>query len=295
MELKQMKAFVAAARNLNFSRAAEELFMTQPSISKAVKALEEELGALLFERTPAMRLTDIGQEMYNRCVQIIGLTDSIPDEISRIGDTPSGEIKIGIPPIIGASFFPRIIGEFRREYPSIKLKLYESGSKSIIKQMDEGKLDVGIVCSYPDKREEYQIREFINSPLMVVSNIENPLSFRKILTFEDLRDENFILFQEDFSLYDIIISRCSDCGYHPNLVCNSSQRDFILEMTKADLGITLLPNIITKTIKDDSLKVTPMKEPGIFLNLLMLWKSNSYQSRSMNEWIKFVGSSMTKK
>lgn len=294
MEFKQLKAFEAAARHLNFSKAAEELYLTQPSISKMVKALEEELEAILFERSPSLQLTDVGIELYNRSLQIIGLAESIPEEITKFRDTHVGEIKIGIPPIVGASFFPKLIGEFRKLYPGITIKLVESGSKSIINQLDEGKLDIGIVCSYPARIDEYLIKEFISSPLMAVINNQNPISKAESLTYEGLMDQNFILFQEDFSLYDIIISRCADAGYYPKLICNSSQRDFILEMVRANLGITLLPRIITDGISDASMTVISMKEPQVFLNLLMLWRAKAYKSKAMSEWIKFVGESTTK-
>lgn len=156
--------------------------------------------SIFFIRSPLLQLTDVGMELYNRSLQIIGLAESIPEEITKFRDTHVGDIRIGIPPIIGASFFPMLIGEFRKQYPGITIKLVESGSKSIINQLDEGKFDIGIVCSCPERIAKYWIKEFISSPLMVVINNQNPVSKSESLIFEDIMDQNFILFQEDFSL-----------------------------------------------------------------------------------------------
>ena len=290
MDIKQIKTFIVVANSLNFTKAAEELFMTQSSVSKIIRSLEEELEGVLFHRTPRIELTDVGKEFLKKAIEVISLVESIPEEISHYQMNPRGNIHIGIPPIIGASFFPRFIGDFKRMYPDINIRLVEEGSKSIIELLKESSLDIGIVCSYPEEDMGFSTMEFVKSPLMVVMNKSNPLSQKEEIGFSDLKNQEFVLFQEDFSLYDQVVAGCLKHGFHPKIICNSSQRDFILEMVKADLGVTLLPEIITESIVDNNLKIIPLIEPKIFLNLLMIWSNNRYKSTATREWIRYVNS-----
>lgn len=290
MDIKQIKAFISVANNLNFTKAAEEMFVTQSSISKIVKSLEDELGIQLFYRSPRTELTDSGKALYKKSIHLMSLIDSIPDEIQSVVKLKKGEIKIGIPPIIGSSFFPEIIGEFKSLYPNINIKLIEVGSKRIEEKLEKGELDIGVVCSYPQAKDEYNMMEYIKSPLIVGLNTDNPLSQNDMIKYRDLKDENFILFQEDFSLYDFIIKRCAENNFTPNIICNSSQRDFIVEMVAAKLGITFFPETVCSKINRHEICFIPLEEPKIFLNLLVVWKKNRYLSYASKEWLKFVAS-----
>ena len=290
MLIRHIRAFIAVANNSNFTKAAQEMFMTQSSISKIIKSLEEELGVQLFYRTPSIELTDSGKELYTQSIHILSLIDSIPNEIESVVELKKGEIRIGIPPIIGASFFPEIIGEFKSIYPNIDIVLIEVGSKKIEEKLEKAELDIGILCSYPKNRDEYNMVEYINSPLMLGLNTNNPLSKKSLIKYKDLKNENFILFQEDFSLYDFIIKRCLQNNFEPNVTCNSSQRDFIIEMVAAELGVTFLPEIICSKINRDSVCFKPLEDPKIFLNLIMVWRKNRYLSYASREFLKFSAS-----
>lgn len=290
MDIKQIRAFLSVANNLNFTKASEELYMTQSSISKIVKSLEEELETKLFYRNPKIELTDSGHELFKQSINLVSLMDNIPIEINNLIKLNKGEIKIGIPPIIGASFFPRIIGEFKSLYPNIETKLLEVGSKIIEEKLEKGELDIGIVCSFPKESNIYDMFEFVKSPLMVGVNINNHLANSDIICFKDLKDESFILFQQDFSLYDFIIARCIENSFQPNIICNSSQRDFIIEMVASELGITFLPEITCSTINRPDIKFIPLENPQINLNLLVIWKGNRYLSYASKEWLKFAAS-----
>lgn len=290
MDIRQIRTFISVANNSNFTKAAEEMFMTQSSISKIIKSLEQELEVQLFYRTPNVELTDSGKELYMQSIHIISLIDSIPTEIESVVELRKGEIRIGIPPIIGASFFPQIIGEFKSMYPHIDIILIEVGSKRIEEKLEKGELDIGVVCSYPKNSGEYNMIEYVNSPLMIGLNTNNPLSIKDIIEYKDLKDENFILFQEDFSLYDFIIKRCAQSNFQPNVTCNSSQRDFIVEMVAAELGITFFPEIICSKIIRPEICFKPLEDPKIFLNLLMIWRKNRYLSYASRKLLWFSAS-----
>ncbi|WP_422484975.1 LysR family transcriptional regulator [Gudongella sp. DL1XJH-153] len=292
MNIKQIETFTTVANHLSFTKASEEMFITQSSVSKMVKALEDELSVQLFYRAPQIQLTDAGKELYKYSVDILSMLNSIPVEIGNLSELKKGKIKIGIPPIIGSSFFPAVIGKFKSEYPEIEIKLTEVGSKVILDELDNGNLDVGIVCSYPAEKDDYHIYPLVRSPLMIGVHIDNPLASQNSLSFADLKDESFVLFKEDFSLYDAIIEGCKQNDFTPNVICNSSQKDFILEMVASKMGITCLPHITCSHVMDQKLKFIPLVDPKIFLNLLIIWKKSRYMSYASKEWIRFTSDAL---
>ena len=290
MDIKQIRVFVSVANHLNFTKASEEMFMTQSSISKIIRALEDELGTQLFYRNPKIQITDSGQELYKQSINLISIMDNIPMEIYNLIKLKKGEIRIGIPPIIGASFFPKIIGEFKSLYPGIGIRLFEVGSKIIEEKLDKGELDIGIVCSFPRDKDNYNMIHYIKSPLMVGINTHHSLSHKEILYYKELNNENFILFKPDFSLYDYIIARCVENDFEPNIICNSTQKDFIVEMVASDLGITLLPEITSETVYNPNIKFIPLEDPQINLNLLVICKKNRYLSYASKKWLEYAAS-----
>ena len=292
MNIKQLETFVTVAKQLSFTKASEEMFITQSSVSKIIKSLEDELSVQLFHRTPQIQLTDAGQELYRHSLDVLSMLNNIPIEIGNLSKLKKGRVRIGIPPIIGSSFFPAVIGSFKAKYPDIDIRLTEVGSKVIIDELEKGNLDVGIVCSYPSDRDGYHIYPLVKSQLMVGVHVDNPLAERDILSFGDLRDEGFVLFKEDFSLYDSIIEGCTQNGFSPNIICNSSQKDFILEMVASRMGITCLPHITCAHVNDDSIRFVPLESPKIYLNLLISWKRNRYLSYASREWIRFTSDAL---
>ena len=288
MNIKQLETFTTVANHLSFTKASEEMFITQSSVSKMVKSLEDELSVQLFHRAPQIQLTDAGKELYRHSVDILSMLNNIPIEIGNLSELKKGKVKIGIPPIIGSSFFPAVIGSFKSEYPEIEINLTEVGSKIILEGLDKGNLDVGIVCSYPSEKEDYHIYPLVKSPLMVGVHADNPLAQKENLSFADLKDESFVLFKEDFSLYDSIIEGCNQNDFSPKIICNSSQKDFILEMVASKMGITCLPHISCAHVTEQNLKFIPLVNPKIFLNLLITWKRSRYMSHASREWIRFT-------
>jgi len=288
MDLKQIRAFISVANSLNFTKAAQELYMTQSSISKLVKSLEDELGTPLFYRSPKTELTEIGKSIYKKGINIISLMDSIPLEVENYHELNKGEIKIGIPPLTGSSFFPKIIGEFNSRFPNVEIQLFESGSKQIEHKLEGGELDIGIMVPDPIKNHLYDSIDFVRSPLLVVVNKNNSLANKKIIKFEELKNEKFVLFQEDFRLYDNIIERCKLNNFEPYIICKSSQREFIVEMVASDVGIAFLPEVTCMETKKKDIVFIPLEEPRIYLELSITWRRDRYLSHASKEWIKFA-------
>jgi len=292
MDIRHLEYFVEVARSLSFTKASRNLHISQPSISKMVKILEDELGVqLLYRSSRQIELTDAGKAVLGKAQEILASFQNLTSELDDVMEMKKGVIRIGIPPIVGASFFPRIIGQFKREYPLVDIQLTEVGTKNIEIGIEDGTLDIGIVCSHPTRVNTFNTFSLLKDPLMLVVYPDHPLSKGGEIDFSDLKEENFVLYRQDFSLHDRIIEQCGRYNFYPKIICESSQRDFMVEMVAAKLGITMLPQKICQELDQTKIKIKGFSQPEIFLELSIIWKKDKYLSFAAREWLDFTSKS----
>lgn len=288
MDILHLHYFSEVAKQRSFTKAANILHVSQPSISKVVKTLENELGVTLFERLGRdVILTDVGAAVFHRAQFIVNEFNDLSKEIHDVANVRRGKITIGLPPMVGACFFPQIIHEFKRTHPQVALKLIEVGSKQIELDVKNDVLDIG-VFALPLTVSGIDSVLLTHEPLQAVFPITHPLAIKKIISLKELKSEDFILYRDDFSLNDLIYEECQKNGFVPNVVCQSSQWDFIVEMVGAKLGIALLPQTICDDLDTERFKILPLENTPIPWNLAFIWKKNKYLSFAAREWIRIA-------
>ncbi|WLD94444.1 LysR family transcriptional regulator [Alkalihalobacillus sp. AL-G] len=286
MDIRHLEYFTEVARHLSFTKAASVLHVSQPSISKAIKHIEEELGVSLFYRSKHLELTDAGKAVLENAKHVLEAFNNLTSELTDVMDLKKGEIRIGIPPIIGAAFFSKLISRFKEDYPYVQITLTEVGSKKIKQGVEDGSLDIGLICNLPIQKGNFEIIKVINDPLMLIVHKEHPLANQEAIDLSDLKSEPFILYRQDFTLHDRIVEECSKKGFHPNVVCESSQKDFMIEMVEARLGIALLPGKVTHSITNQDIIALPLSNSKLSLELGMVWKRNKYLPFAVREFIE---------
>ncbi|MCA0988349.1 LysR family transcriptional regulator [Guptibacillus algicola] len=288
MEIRHLEYFTEVAKQLSFTKAASTLHVSQPSISKSIKQIENELGVPLFYRSKQLELTDAGKAVLVNAKKVLQSFDNMTAELSDITAIKKGEIKIGIPPIIGAAFFSKLISQFKELYPSVTILLTEVGSKRIKQGVEDGSLDVGMVCNLPVRKTNFETLPVIKDPLMLIVHVDHPISKFSNVTINELQNEPFIMYREDFTLHDRIIEACDKHGFYPTIVCHSSQKDFMIEMVEAKLGIALLPDKIAMSIQNPSIKALHITNSEVSLELGLIWKKDKYLSFAVREFIKLA-------
>lgn len=289
MDIHHLKYFIEVARYRNFTRAAQTLRISQPSISKMVKVLEAELGVtLLYRTTRQIELTDAGRAVLRQAQQIVSSFQNLQSELSDVLKLKTGHIVIGLPPMVGASFFPKVLGQFSQEYPGITIKLIEVGSKQVEYGIEDGSLDIGVVA-LPVKADALEMFSFVKEPLMVIVHSRHPFAVKQQISLKELKNEPLVLFREDFSLHDTILEKCYQKGFYPKIISESSQWDFIAEMVASQLGVAMLPRTICKDLDPHRIHSIPLVDPVIYWHLAIIWKKDKYLSFAAKEWIKFTG------
>lgn len=293
MDIRQMQVLIEVARLRSFTKAAEALYITQPTISKTIKAMEEELGVVLFDRVgKKIELTDAGQIIATQAQQIVTSFHNLMAELDDLRNLKKGHLRIGLPPMVGASFFPKVIGEFHQRYPDITIQLFEDGAKKVEQDVAGGLLDVGVVV-LPTVEAELSSFPFVEEKLNLVVHPSHPLAERESAELAELAQDGFVLFREDFTLHGRIIGECAKAGFQPHVIYESSQWDLISGMVAVGLGITLLPETICREIDDEGVRIIPLVKPIIPWKLGIVWRDDRYLSFATREWIRFAQEVLT--
>ncbi len=289
MEIRHLECFLAVARCGNFTKAAEQIHISQPSISKMIKEIEAQMKIELFYRdTKHVELTDAGIVFLEQAQQIVALFDNLTTNIDGLLAQKSGKIRIGVPPITSVTMFSQVLGVFKKEHPNIELQLFEFGSKTIEKSVQEGELDIGIVSTPVTNEELYEMFWLTRDSLEVVMHPEHSLAAHSTVTMSNLAEESFVLYSKDFRLHDQIIERCHSEGFDPKIMFETSQLEFMIQIVAANVGIVLLPTRICRQLDSSQVVSRPLAGKPIYLQFGVIWKKGRYLPHSARQWIQFA-------
>lgn len=187
MEIKTLRYFLAVAREENMTRAAEFLHVTQPTLSKQLKSLEEELGKKLFTRHSfSIRLTDEEILLRNRAEDLVSMADKIEQEFISLDDITGGELYLGLAESYQIKYLARTIKEFKLRYPNLHYYITSGDTEQIADKLDKGLLDFLVLAEYPDKRK-YEYIEFPeNDRWGLIIPKDDPLAKKKTIRPKDL-------------------------------------------------------------------------------------------------------------
>lgn len=282
-----MKYFVEVVDQKGMTNASKSLYIAQPTISKAIKDLEKELNMTFFDRSKRqLVLTDAGKVFYKKCKEILTLYKDLPKEINSLLGLETGHISIGLSAVMNMNKFIHILGEFHQQYPNVTYNLVEKGGKMIETQLINDEIDIGIT-TIPVDQDIFHSIPLYQEDLKLVVNKEHRLANREQINMAMLKDEDFILFNEDFYLNDKIIEAAKNAGYVPKTISKISQWNFIENLLSAHLGVSILPENIVNLL-DGNFKNITIDDPGMRWELGVIWKRDKYLSHATRKWIEFM-------
>ncbi len=282
MELRQLEYFSTVSKLKSFTHAAEELHVSQPSITHAIHKLEEELGVQLFERkTKKVVLTVKGEIFYKRVTNILM---SISEAVSEIKNIDIGTVKIGLPPMIGAHLFPNVYLEFSKAYPQIELQVVEKGSLYIRNLLEQGQLDIGFII-IPDHSYTLDTIPLVKQQMMACLPHNHRFAHEKRLRLKQLLEEKFVFLSEEFVHHRIAFKECLKHGFTPDVIFSSDQVETVKALVAKGAGITLLMNMIVEN--DPNIVKVPL-DPPIEINIGLAWKKDRHLSKECINTLHFI-------
>ena len=287
MNLRTLRAFVEVVRQGGFSQAADVVALTQSSVSKAIKTLEDELGMPLLNRLGHRNeLTAAGEIAYSRALILLAEHSDLVAEINDLRGLKRGVLRIGLPPVGCGVLFATMFATYRRRYPDIDIELTEYGSKRLRECLEAGEVDLAALLLPIDEGFDYQpVR---NEPLMAVLPISHPLAQRKRIDFSDLADSPFILFDAGFALNAKILAACERKGVQPRVAARSGQIDFIVDLVSAGLGAAFLPRMLAHKHQHPGIALIPLDEPHTDWHIALAWRASAHLPPAARAWLELA-------
>ena len=285
MTLNQLRYFCTASRCHSITKAAEELYVTQPTVSVAIRDLEIEFCISLFYRKGnSLILTQEGEELYNKATYILQYCTELQADYSSIARVKP-PLRIGIPPMLSTVFFPELLLAFSEEHPEIAVSLEEYGSVRACNLVQDDTLDLALV-----NMEQYNIDKFHHAVLaddQVVFCVakNHPLAGREVVSIQDMAKQPLIFFNADSVQNQLLKLRFELEGYTPNIIMRSSQIYTTLQFLKTGRYACFLYSSMTD--KFPEIIGIPMQTP-IRVKIGMIWKKSRYISSDMQTLISFT-------
>lgn len=287
MEIKQIKYFVEVVRQGGMTQASEHLYIAQSTISKAIKNIENEYDITLFDRSQKqIKLTDIGQTFYDNSLEFLALFEKLSLEMNDVVNVQKGHIKIGLSPMMNVQMFTNALNQFHKLYPNVTYEVIEGGGKIVENLTANDDVDIGITTLPVDHSLFHSVSLYNEELLLVVSN-DHHLSDMEKVDLAELKNEEFVLFHDDYYLKDQIIENCKRIGFYPKTVANISQISFIANLIQQGIGISIVPESLVRLMGDN---VTSIQLENVELSwhLGAIWRKDAYLNYVTRQWIDFI-------
>jgi len=291
MELRRLRYFVALAEYRHFGRAAQALHIAQPSLSQQIRALEDELGVILFERTKrCVVLTGDGEAFLPYARRMLALADDARAELADRSKLRRGRIRLGTTPTLGGHLLPRVLQSFHMRYPGLELTITEAVPDHLARELDEGRLDLALIVATPSI-EGSAFEALFTEEIVAALPGNHPLSGRESVALVELRDESFILCQEGFHLRRVTLDACQAAGFIPRVALSGTNVDTALRFVQAGLGVTLVPKLVTKSVP--GVATPAITKPVLRRSVGIAWNPRRYLSKATSALRDFLKEELT--
>ncbi len=275
MELRHLRYFLAVADKLSFTRAADHLRVTQPTLSHQVKALEEEIGSVLFDRVRRkVYLTRTGEALREYAQHALNAINSATTAISELEGLTHGTLAIGVFESFSGSLLPPLLAEFSKLYPGVHITVRQLPTGQLEEQLDKGNLDLGIAYS-PPAIDNIVAEKLFDEPLVLVVGTKHPLAHKKRIHIAALDGEQLMLLTAEFPSRRLLESRFSSVGVKPRVVLEINSVQATIAAVSSMALATIFTERIAKTVSGlHCIKLVPtiMRTAAIF------WRQDSYRT-----------------
>lgn len=285
MDIKPLRYFSEVARHNSFTRAAEALHVAQPAVSMAIRKLEAELELTLFHRQDRqVSLTDEGARLLEHAQRILQAVSDAQLEMEELRGLSRGEVRVGIPSMLGSYYFPPILMAFRHRHPNLKLSVVEAGTGSLQQMLEAGTLDLAVIVAerVPD---ELEARSFLREQMMVTVAREHPFARQADIALADFFAQELVMFPQGYFHRRVVDRLASASGRTPDIGFETSLLPLIKSIVKQGFGISTLLEMVLRD--DPDLVAVPFSEP-VWLDLSIAWRRDGYLSRANRAFVDFV-------
>jgi len=287
MELRHLRYFEAVARYCHVTRAAAELHIAQPALSKQISQLEHELGVALFDRIGRnVRLTEAGEALLPHVRAVLAQIESARAEMAERIGLRRGRAVIGTPPTVGTQLLPCALAAFHQNYPGIELRLHEAGIQTLLELLESGLADV-VISTLPVEDPSLKVIPLLTEELVIAVNKEHHFAERSTITISELRDESWVLSPDNYELREATLTACREAGFKPRVVLDGGEMDTLLKLVVAGVGIAIVPSLAIQNTCCE-VAVLHITDQDIHRSLGLVWREERVASpaaRALREFL----------
>lgn len=275
--IRQLEYLVAVARTGNIGRAARELHVTQPAVSRQLQELEDSLGTLLFERTSrGMKLTGSGELVLQRAERILRETRELVAEAHMLGGEPRGTLRIGAIPTAAPYLLDGLLRRLRERHPGIRFELNELRTEFLVQSIEEGSTDVGLLA-LPLDNDSLIVEPILREPFVFVAEKGHRLLQQAPVFADMLSDTNLLLLEDGHCFRDQAIDVCLDAGARADTTIEAASIGTLVRLVEAGLGSTLLPlSAVSRELYDsEGLGWSSFASPAPGRVMGLCWRASS--------------------
>lgn len=287
MTFEQLSYFIAIVENDTFFDAACEMNISQSSLSKQIMKLEKELDLTLFDRTTrSATLTQAGEFFYNEAKQLIEHYKLTLENIQIFKSLHENKLHIAVLPIQTQYNLNALFNSFRKENPDIELQITEVEDDRLIEGISKNEYDLIIARETMFDKSQFTIYQLAKDELIAAISSEHKLSQRDKLTFDDIKNENFILMNPYTSIYQLCINKLKENNIDANII-RTARTESIIGSVAINEGISLLPKSNFEVFHQKNINTISL-EPQIALSVVLAKHKKTASNIAIKEFIKFV-------
>lgn len=284
MELRQLRYFLAVASTLNFTRAAETVHVSQPSLSVQIGALEEELGTRLFDRLGRkVVLTQAGELFRDHAGRVLRELEQAVQVVQELQGAQRGRLVVGTLATVNSYLIPPLVSRFKQRFPAIHLQVHAQPSTDIVTGLLANRLDVGI-CLLPVQDERLTVVPLFDERLVLVAPSNSPI-MKPRLRMQDLAGLPLVLMPVDYCLRKMVEAECAAARIQPQIVLEMTSPEGILQAVAGGAGLTILPEIYVHMRPPGlSFRTIDLCDPVPHHRVGLVYRSDRYQNLAAKEF-----------
>lgn len=294
MELKQLEYFYAVCQELHFTRAAEKVGISQPSLSQQIKLLEHEIGTPLFDRIgKKTALTESGKLLLQYTRKIFYEVEQAKTSIDELNGLQRGTILVGTLLTVEDYLITPTLLSFHQKYPGVKISVFGLRTGDIHKQLIENKLDLGIVF-LPMKGDELESISLSTEEMAFAVPEGHPLENQDMLDVEVLKTTPSILLPQQYFIRNLIDEACKDLGFLPKPIFEITTMQSLINMVMKGVGVTILPKPYLEYLNHPHIRIIPILKPNLSREIGVVYRKDKYLSAATHAFISALKETVCK-
>lgn len=286
MEWQQLEYFKTVAELQHITKAAYELSISQPALSRSIVRLEEELGFPLFERQgKSIILNRYGQMFLRHTERALQEIEEGKKEIQDLLDPDFGTVSIAFIHSMGSNIVPQLVGKFREKHPGIAFKLSQNASNFLLEQLEAGEIDL-CLCSPGLTKENIELAPLFKEELFVAVHAGHKLAGRSSISLAEIADEPFITVKKNYGLRVVAEHYFEKAGISPKVAFEGEEIWTLAGLVEARLGVALIPHITG--LEAANISFLPIKGEVCERVIEAAWVKNRYMSPAVRKFKDFI-------